>query len=247
MKFQQAKDVIKKAVAVAVVSILTPITLTACSFQFSETSGGKADNITDVFVEAVETVVDNSDLKNESDLQDLTDALISLSDGYAEAEEDIGKFQKVSLSRVVDGDTIVVDIEGDSCGNKEHEYKVRLIGVNTPESVASQEYLDRTGKENTKEGKDASEFTKSLLEDTTLLYLEKDVSDTDRYDRLLRYVWLEVPENECDIDEISSKMLNGILLKEHVAEVTIYRPDVKYADCFAAIEAGTEDDFEIDR
>ena len=84
---------------------------------------------------------------------------------------------KAEVVRVVDGDTVVVKIDGS-------DFKLRLIGVDTPESVASKEYLDRTGKENTESGKTASEYTKSLLPEGTIVYLEKDVSDTDRYGRL---------------------------------------------------------------
>ena len=56
-----------------------------------------------------------------------------------------------------------------------------------------------------------------------------------------------VPSDELDIDIISNDMLNAILLKEGIAEVATYKPNVKYADYFAAIEAGLEDDFAVDR
>jgi micrococcal nuclease len=105
---------------------------------------------------------------------------------------------------------------------------VRLIGVDTPESVASQEYLDRTGKENTEEGKSASEYTKDILADYDTVYLQSDTSDTDRYGRLLRYVWLEVPEDDFDLGEISTKMLNGILVYHGVANVATYKPDTAH-------------------
>lgn len=127
-------------------------------------------------------------------------------------------FQPATLVRVVDGDTIVVDISGD-------EYKVRLIGINAPESVAPDSYLEMTGKENTQEGEKASDFVKNLLAGTETVYLQKDVSDTDRYGRLLRYVWLEIPDDDKDIEEISSKMLNGILVREGIAEPAAYAPD----------------------
>lgn len=157
-------------------------------------------------------------------LEDLTDKL-----GY--------RLEAVTLVRVVDGDTLVVDYNGEEC-------KLRLIGVNTPESVASKEYLEKTGKENTKEGKVASEWVKDLLKNHETLYIQKDTSETDKYGRLLRYVWLEVPEDTRDIDEIKTKMLNGVLLDAGLAEVTIYRPDVEYADAFQAIYTQTTDDFE---
>lgn len=130
-------------------------------------------------------------------------------------------FQPASLVRVVDGDTIAVDIAGD-------EYKVRLIGVDAPESVASGQYLEMTGKENTQDGELASDFVKELLAGTETVYLQKDVSDTDRYGRLLRYVWLEIPDDDRDIDEISAKMLNGILVREGIAVPAAYAPDTAH-------------------
>ncbi len=145
-----------------------------------------------------------------------------------------------TLVRVVDGDTLVVNIN-------DEETKIRLIGINTPESVASKEYLDKTGKENTAEGKAASEWVKDFLAIGQTLYLQKDTSETDKYGRSLRYVWIDIPSDCDNIKEIQSKMLNGILLENGLAEVTIYKPDTKYADEFQAISTHTTDDFEIDR
>ena len=61
-------------------------------------------------------------------------------------------YQEATLIRVIDGDTIVVNIDN-------IEYTVRLIGIDTPESVAPDVYLEATGKKNTKEGLLASEYT----------------------------------------------------------------------------------------
>ncbi|MEX2315187.1 MAG: thermonuclease family protein, partial [Thermomicrobiales bacterium] len=52
--------------------------------------------------------------------------------------------------------------------------------------------------------------------------LEKDVSETDRYDRLLRYVWLIHPDGQ--------RMLNYELVSGGYAQVSTYPPDVKYTD-----------------
>ena len=79
----------------------------------------------------------------------------------------------VRVTRVVDGDTIVVE------GN----LKVRFIGVNTPETVDPRRPVQCFGHE-------ASDFNKSLLEGK-VVRLVKDISDTDKYGRLLRYVYME--------------------------------------------------------
>lgn len=82
------------------------------------------------------------------------------------------------VTRVIDGDTIVVLINGVS-------EKVRLIGVDTPETVDPRKTVQCFGKE-------ASSFTNELLENRAVT-LEADPSqgDRDRYRRLLRYVFLE--------------------------------------------------------
>ena len=126
-------------------------------------------------------------------------------------------FVEVKVKRIVDGDTIVVTLN-----NKDE--KVRLIGVNTPESTTKIETF----------GKEASNYTKDKLTNKTV-YLEKDVSQTDKYGRLLRYVWLEIP-NQITEDEIKKKMFNAILVLEGYAQVATYPPDVKYVDYLKNIQ-----------
>jgi len=109
----------------------------------------------------------------------------------------------IHVSRVVDGDTIVV--EGDQ--------KVRLIGVDTPETVKPGHPLEPYGKE-------ASDFTKQMLEGKTVS-MEMDVNDTDQYDRQLRYVYLE-----------DGTFFNELLIKEGYATVFTSPPDIKHADLF---------------
>jgi micrococcal nuclease len=116
-----------------------------------------------------------------------------------------------TVSRVIDGDTVVL-----SDGSK-----VRLIGVNTPESTTRTE----------KYGKEASAYTKSKLEGKQV-YLQKDVSETDRYGRLLRIIWLQIPNDDMNEYEIRSKMFNADLVINGYAEPSTYPPDVKYSEYF---------------
>ncbi len=111
--------------------------------------------------------------------------------------------------RVVDGDTIVVNFQG-------KDEKVRLIGINTPESVHSD------ASKNTEAGRIASDFTKNLLTDKQV-ELEFDVQERDHYGRLLAYVYLE------------GKMVNKTLLEAGHATIATYPPNVKYVDDFKAI------------
>ncbi len=123
-------------------------------------------------------------------------------------------FESVKVVRIVDGDTLEVSL---SNGNTE---KVRLIGVNTPESTTRHEPY----------GSEASEFTKKSLAGKTI-YLEKDVSDRDRYGRLLRIVWLE-DAGTINETSIRSKMFNAILVLKGYAQASTYPPDVKYSEYF---------------
>lgn len=127
--------------------------------------------------------------------------------GKTESVEGIS-FEKVVVSRVVDGDTVVL-----SDGRR-----VRFIGVDSPESTKTVEFY----------GREASTYTKSQLTGKTV-YLEKDVSETDKYGRLLRYVWLSLPSEISD-SEIRSKMYNAILVLEGYAQSGTYPPDVKYQE-----------------
>lgn len=135
-------------------------------------------------------------------------------------------YQAVRVTRVVDGDTIEVN-------DGKETYKLRLIGVNTPETVHPNKDVEFFGKE-------ASAYTKSVLEGRNI-YIEKDVSDRDRYQRLLRYVWLERPSSlRPSADEIGTKTFNARLVKDGYAYSSAYAPDVKYQDIFANLQKQAE-------
>ena len=138
------------------------------------------------------------------------------------AEDEARKFAEsltaVTVVRVVDGDTYVVNLDGE-------ETKVRLIGVDTPESVASQEYLDRTGKENTEFGKDVSDYMKGILTEGSILYLEFDVDKYDKYDRVLAYAYFE-----------DGEMVQEHLLKKGFARVMTIEPNVAHSERFVELE-----------
>src|SRR5439155_1440086 len=86
-----------------------------------------------------------------------------------------GPTQTATVIRIVDGDTIVVSIEG-------KDFKLRYIGMDTPEDVDPNSPVEPMSRE-------AAAANQKLVAGKTVL-LEKDVSETDRYGRLLRYVWL---------------------------------------------------------
>lgn len=118
---------------------------------------------------------------------------------------------KYLVLEVVDGDTYKIKYNGE-------EKKVRLIGVDTPESVHPD------SSKNSDYGKKASNYVKELIENK-YVSLEFDVSVTDKYGRLLAYIYLE-----------NGEMLNEKLLKEGYAKIATYPPDVKYVDTFTALQ-----------
>lgn len=113
-----------------------------------------------------------------------------------------GEEQLFKVVKVIDGDTITL----------ENGEVVRYIGIDTPETVHPSKPVQCFGKE-------ASEKNKELVEGK-MVRLEKDVSERDKYNRLLRYVW------------IGDMFVNDYLVREGYAYASTYPPDVKYADQF---------------
>ena len=117
-------------------------------------------------------------------------------------------FQKEIVQRVIDGDTIVL----------ESGERVRFIGVNTPEA-------------NEPFGSEATEFTRNALEGKTI-WLQQDTTNRDRYDRLLRYIWLEVPRQSTNEKEIRQLMFNAILVSKGYAQPATYPPNTSHSELF---------------
>ena len=111
---------------------------------------------------------------------------------------------------VVDGDTIRVEIGG-------QVYTLRYIGIDTPETVHPSEPVEWMGPE-------ATEANRQLVEGQTV-YLEKDVSETDKFGRLLRYVYLA-----------DGTFVNAELVRMGYAQSVTYPPDVKYQDVFVQLQ-----------
>lgn len=105
------------------------------------------------------------------------------------------------VKRVIDGDTIIVDKDG-------QDERVRLIGIDTPETVKPNTPVQPYGKA-------ASDFTKKHLTHQRVK-LEYDRERQDKYGRTLAYVWL------------GDEMFNVTLVKEGLARAKFYRPNEKY-------------------
>ena len=114
--------------------------------------------------------------------------------------------QMFLVTKVIDGDTVQLD----------NGKTARLIGIDTPETVDPRKSVQCFGKE-------ASEKTRGLVEGKRVR-LEKDVSETDRYGRLLRYVYID------------SIFVNDYLVRQGFAYASSYPPDVKYQEKFNAAQ-----------
>jgi micrococcal nuclease len=116
-----------------------------------------------------------------------------------------GEADHAVVTRVVDGDTVEVRFGG-------RELDVRLIGIDTPESVRPDAPVGCFGPE-------ASAYTSARLEGVRVR-LEFDVERLDRFGRTLAYVWL------------GDELLNETLLRRGYALVTTFPPNVRYVERF---------------
>lgn len=136
--------------------------------------------------------------------------------------DDTSIFETAEVISITDGDTIVVDINGKT-------EKLRFIGIDTPETHHPNKPVQHFGKE-------ASDYTTKQLTNKTI-YLQKDVSERDKYGRLLRYVWLVKPStNEPSKEEVIANCFNAELVKNGYAHAYTYPPDVKYNEIFKELE-----------
>ena len=128
--------------------------------------------------------------------------------------------QAVTVTRIVDGDTIKVFYLG-------NEESIRLIGIDTPESRVNK----KTKKDAKRSGQDietiiemgmrATEYVESLVKPGDIVTIELDVQERDRYKRLLGYVYL-----------IDGRMLNEEIVKAGYANVMTIPPAVRYKNRF---------------
>ena len=125
-------------------------------------------------------------------------------------------YEEAYIIKVLDGDTVRVRLQNGRIK------KVRLIGINSPEK-GKEKYAD-----------EAWLYAKKLMLNK-YVYLEKDISDTDQYGRLLRYIWLKQVDKK-DLKNIGVYNVSAIMLKNGYARCYTFKPDIKYLDEFKKIE-----------
>mgnify|MGYP001594797012 FL=1 len=124
--------------------------------------------------------------------------------------------ERVSVIEVIDGDTIKIE------GN----LTVRFLGIDTPETKDPRKSVQCFGKE-------ASNKLKALVEGKEVI-LQKDVSETDTYKRLLRYVFLPTEDEKL-------LFVNDYMIREGFARALTYPPDVKYTEQFLEAQKGAKE------
>jgi micrococcal nuclease len=120
-------------------------------------------------------------------------------DRRVDADPSLEGMEQVTVKRVVDGDTFITN-DGQ---------RVRLIGIDAPESVKPDTPAEPFGPE-------ASAYVKELMEGK-VVFMDQDVSETDRFNRLLRYVYLP-----------DGTFINELILEEGYAEHVVFPPDVEH-------------------
>lgn len=108
---------------------------------------------------------------------------------------------ELQVVNVIDGDTIEVNIDGEVCA-------VRYIGIDAPELNDKRPELRILAEA-------AAIYNRELVEGKTVR-LERDMSESDKYRRLLRYVY---------VDDV---FVNAELVRQGLAEAKAYLPDTKY-------------------
>ncbi len=155
-----------------------------------------------VVVSVVGTQLDISSSQLDQILGVSTD--IILNEGLSESTEP--QRERVLVTRIIDGDTFEI-ADG---------RQVRYIGIDTPETKHPNKEVECFGEE-------SALYNQQLIE-TQVVELERDVSDTDRYGRLLRYVWLD------------DELLNEKLVAEGYAQAASFPPDIAKQDLLQAAQ-----------
>jgi endonuclease YncB( thermonuclease family) len=117
--------------------------------------------------------------------------------------------QRAEVTYVFDGDTIEVELDGQT-------YRLRYIGVDTPER--EEPYYD-----------EAFDFNRDLVAGQTVT-LVRDVSETDQYGRLLRYVYLD-----------DGTFVNAAIIRAGMGRLVTFPPDVAQTENLKGLQAEARD------
>lgn len=163
--------------------------------------------------EEIEEQIQEELQAEEKETEEILDHAIDRSEETTgDTDEEKEGFIPAHVVRVVDGDTIIVKLDNGQ------EERVRLLLVDTPESVHPNKPVQPFGPE-------SSQLAKDMMPVGEKVYLEMDVGERDRYGRLLAYVW------------VGDKMFNELLLEKGLARVAyVFAPNTRHVDRFYEIQ-----------
>lgn len=127
---------------------------------------------------------------------------------YAGPSSPVGPTEECRVTRIVDGDTLHCDPVG----------RIRLLGIDTPER--GQEPFASA----------ATRALTAMAPPGARVRLERDVQDRDRYDRALRYVWIE------------RGMVNWAMVRGGHAVMLTYPPNVQHVDAIERAQDSAQAD-----
>ncbi|WP_391558258.1 thermonuclease family protein [Robertmurraya sp.] len=192
------ENVLQKTLNISLAAVVAISILSGCSGSSQPASNN---------VKSVEsqTKTSTEDLAKKKAEEEVVQTQVEKAPVVAETKSEVvSNLIPAKVVRVVDGDTMEVSYDG-------KQETIRLLLVDTPETKHPDKPVQPFGPE-------ASSFAKKTLEDKDVK-LEIDVSERDKYGRLLCYLW------------VGDKMFNEMLLEKGLARVAyVIPPNVKYVD-----------------
>ncbi|MFS0753064.1 thermonuclease family protein [Oceanobacillus sp. 1P07AA] len=143
-----------------------------------------------------------------------------IEDTATATEESTTDKELVTIDRVVDGDTVIVEFED------RNTERIRLLLIDTPESVHPE-------KEPQPYGEESSEFAKGVLQEGKEVEIERGNPERDNYERILAYIWVD------------GENFNQLMIEEGYARVGyVYEPNTKYLEEFEEAQQQAEEEGE---
>lgn len=169
-----------------------------------------------------EVILGENDIESPEDIEEIEESTEPLD--YEGLKESLSNGEvpdyvyKVTIDRVVDGDTMKLRLEnGESI-------RIRTLLIDCPEDTKEKDYL----------GDVATEFAKEKLKQGDVAYIETDGPLQDNYDRYLGYLWYQ--------DGNEMKMYNAEILREGLARVAYIKEGVRHLDVLYDAQYEAEDE-----